>query len=58
MFDGLPAPAREAIYKRMWEILSGQDKSEKYARLSASDRAAVIDILRDTKKGLPAYFHR
>lgn len=58
MFDGLPAPAREAIYKRMWQILSGEDKSEKYARLSAADRAAVVDILRDTKKGLPAYFHR
>ena len=58
MFDGLPAPAREAIYKRMWQILSGEDKSEKYARLSAADRAAVVDILRDTKKGLPVYFRR
>ena len=58
MFDDLPAPAREAIYKRMWEILSGRDKSEKYARLSDADRAAVVEILRDTKKGLPVYFRR
>jgi len=57
MFDELPAQAREAIYRRMWQILSGGDPSEKYARLSAADRAAVIDILHDTKKGLPAYFH-
>jgi len=58
MFDELPAQTRDAIYKRMWEILSGQDKSEKYARLSAADRTAVVEILRDTKKGLPAYFRR
>ena len=58
MFDELPAQTRDAIYKRMWQILSGQDKSEKYARLSAADRAAVVEILRDTKKGLPAYFRR
>ncbi len=55
-FDQLPAPTREAIYKRMWQILSGEDKSEKYSRLSEADRAAVVQILRDTKKGLPPYF--
>jgi hypothetical protein len=56
MFDELPSPSREAIYKRMWQILSGEDKSEKYARLSDADRAAIVQILRETKKGLPAYF--
>ena len=56
IFDELPAQPREAIYKRMWQILSGEDKSEKYARLSAADRTAIVQILRDTKKGLPAYF--
>jgi hypothetical protein len=55
-FDGLPDEAREATYKRMWQVLSGAEKSERYARLSRADRRAIIEILRETKKGLPDYF--
>jgi hypothetical protein len=40
----------------MWEILSGQEKEIKYARLSAADRRAIIEILRETKTGLPDDF--
>jgi hypothetical protein len=54
-FDALPAEAKDAIYKRMWQILSGAERDKKYARLSAADRRAVIEILRDTKEGLPTY---
>jgi hypothetical protein len=45
-FDALPN--KDAVYRRMWEILSS-DKSR-------ADRRAVVEILRDTKPGLPAYF--
>ena len=55
-FDELPAQPREAIYRRMWQILSGNERSDKYARLSDRDRVAIVEILRDTKKGLPDYF--
>jgi hypothetical protein len=55
-FDGLPDRARAAIYDRMWVILSGQDRDPRYARLSADDRRDIIQILRETKKGLPAVF--
>jgi len=55
-FDALPAEAREAIYKRIWQVLSGQEKDARYSRFSAADREAVIEILRDTKNGLPDYF--
>ena len=55
-FDGLPAEAKEAIYARMWQVLSGEDRSQRYARFSRSDRQAIVEILRDTKKGLPDYF--
>jgi hypothetical protein len=58
VFDGLPAEAKEAIYARMWQVLSGEDRSQRYARLSRPDRQAIIEILRDTKKGLPDYFQR
>ena len=57
-FDGLPALAREAIYTRMWEILSGADRSKQYARLSLIDRQTVVEILRETKTGLPGYFQQ
>jgi len=56
-FDGLPPPARDAIYRRLWSVLSGAEPASKYARLSAADRRAIIEILRDTKPGLPAYFN-
>lgn len=56
-FDNLPAEAREAIYRRMWQILSGRETDKKYARLSPSDRQAVVEILRETKHGLPVYFY-
>jgi hypothetical protein len=55
-FDNLPEEVREAIFQRMWQILSGQATDKKYARLSISDRQAVVDILRETKQGLPTYF--
>jgi hypothetical protein len=57
-FDALPSEARRAVYDRMWQILSGKDNSPKYARLSLVDRRAVVEILRETKKGLPDYFQQ
>jgi hypothetical protein len=56
-FDALPTEARQAVYDRMWQILSGKDRSPKYARLSLADRRAVVEILRETKK-LPDYFEQ
>jgi hypothetical protein len=55
-FDTLPSEAKDAIYKRMWQILSGQEKDGKYARFSRADREATVEILGETKKGLPKYF--
>ena len=55
-FDALPDLASEAIYQRMWEVLSGQESEDPYTRLSFADRRAIVEILRDTKPGLPAYF--
>ena len=45
-FDALPPQARDAIYQRMWRVLSKP----------SADHRAVIEILRDTKPDLPAYF--
>lgn len=55
-FDGLPALARDAVYSRMWEVLSGREKQPRYRVLSLADRRAIVEILRETKPGLPDYF--
>jgi hypothetical protein len=55
-FDGLPAAAKDALYARLWTVLTGGDADAKYRRLTGSDRAAVIEILRDTKQDLPVPF--
>jgi hypothetical protein len=58
-FDSLPAAAKEPIYRRLWDVLSGTEAGERYRRaLSREDRQAILEILRDTKKDLPAYFRR
>jgi len=56
-FDALPPAARDAIYRRLWEVLSGADRDGRYARLSLDSRRDILDILRDTKSDLPSYFH-
>jgi hypothetical protein len=48
-FDALPNAAKTAIYARMSEVLLGKDQSPKYVRLSADDRRAILEILRETK---------
>jgi hypothetical protein len=55
-FDRLPAAARDAIYRRLYAVLSGAERTPRYSRLSPADRRAIIDILRETKREVPAYF--
>ena len=56
-FDALPPAAKEPIFERMWQVLSGQDEDPKYrAALPFADRAAIVEILRETKSGLPPNF--
>jgi hypothetical protein len=56
-FDALPPGAKDPIYKRMWQVLSGEERDARYrSALSFADRQAIVDILRDTKKDLPRYF--
>jgi hypothetical protein len=52
-FDALPEPAKGYVYHRLLEILSGQDKSQDFAKLSGEDRRAVLEILLATKPQLP-----
>ena len=56
VFDALPPAAKEAIYRRLWQVLSGAATERDYSRLSVADRRAAIEILEETKSDLPAYF--
>ena len=55
-FDALPADAKDAVYRRLWQVLSGADPDARYALLARGDRQSIVEILRDTKPGLPGYF--
>jgi len=55
-FNALPPTARQAVYGRMWEVLSGRDTRKITQQLSAADRQAILQILRDTKPDLPENF--
>ena len=55
-FDSLPARAKTAVYGRMWEILSGQERDQRYAVLTPADRRAILEILSETKADAAAYF--
>jgi hypothetical protein len=56
-FDAMPPRAKNPIYRRMWAILSGQERDSRYrTALSLADRQSIVEILRDTKADLPSYF--
>ena len=55
-FDGMPDIVKDRVYQRLYEVLSGKDQSPQFARLSADDRKNVLEIVRETKPNLPAYW--
>jgi len=55
-FDAMPDAVRERVYQRLYDVLSSKDQSEKYARLTTEDRKSILEIVRDTKPNLPAYW--
>ncbi len=52
-FDGLPGESLDYVWQRLFDILSGQDQSEKFAHLSQDDRKAILEIQRATISDLP-----
>jgi len=52
-FDAIPQPAKDYVYRRMFEVLSGREQGSEFASLSAEDRRAILEILVATKPGVP-----
>jgi hypothetical protein len=55
-FDAMPEVVRERVYRRVYDVLSGADQSKAFERLSPADRQAILEIVLETKSGLPAYW--
>jgi hypothetical protein len=55
-FDALPDPLKAEVYRRLSRVLSGQDQSERFRRLTPADRQAILEMLRATKADLPPGF--
>ena len=54
-FDGLPTYAKDYVYRRLGEVLTGHDQSPPYLQLSAPDRTAALQILTATKPAFATY---
>jgi hypothetical protein len=52
-FETLDPQLLRGVYAKLWRVLNGQDQSKEYEHLSAPDRAAILEIVRQTKVGLP-----
>jgi hypothetical protein len=55
-FDALPEAAKQYIYRRLWQVLTGRDDSRAFSHLPDDRRDSLYEILRQTKAGLPAYW--
>jgi hypothetical protein len=55
-FDQLPAELRSDIYQRLWNILSEKDTRPDFQKLSSNTKRAILEILGETKEGLPKYW--
>ena len=55
-FDALPQKMKDHLYQRLWDILTGKDTSPDFENISAERRRAILEILTETKKGLPEYW--
>jgi len=53
-FDGLPGSARDYIYGRLFEVLTGRDRTETFSYLDAAERRELLEILTATKPDFTA----
>jgi len=52
-FNEMPEGIKAYVYRRLREVLTGEDKSPDFAYLSGTDRTALLEILHETKPDFP-----
>ncbi len=55
-FEALPDEVKERVFRRLFDVLTGQDERGTFDHLTAADRQAVLEILLETKTDLPSYW--
>jgi hypothetical protein len=53
VFDALPTPARDRIYKRLLEVLTAKTPEQKFAKLTPETKRAILEIVAATKPAAP-----
>jgi hypothetical protein len=48
-FDAMPSAVKTYVYRRLREVLAGEDVRPEFSHLSRADRDAIREILEDTK---------
>lgn len=56
-FHSLPPPMKAHLYRRLLEILSGEDQSPDYQKIPKETKLAIREILAETKTDLPIEWH-
>lgn len=56
VFDNQPPPLRNAVYRRLFDVLRSPITPAGYEYLSGSEKERIFEILVETKKGLPNYW--
>ena len=54
VFDSMPPRLRDRVYRRLHDVLTGTERSGRFAGLSDERCRAALEILLDTKENLPA----
>lgn len=57
-FENLPDKMKQELYLQLHDILTGKDPDPDFQTLSAPTRQAILEILIETKPGLPDYWKK
>ena len=55
-FKELPTEVKDYVLRRLYDVLTGKDRDKAFDHLSAADKLAILEILRDTLPDLPGYW--
>jgi hypothetical protein len=55
-FDTLEDSLRQQVYRQLWDVLASDSPPAQYTHLDKATRRSILEILRDSKAGLPPYW--
>ena len=57
-FEQMPKAMKDYMYQQIHDVLTDRHYGGGFGHLSAADRQAILEILRETKKDLPDYWRK